>query len=80
MSMRLYTTQIIAALLAAVCIVIAFIAAGAALVSGFFMLLAVAALGWIAWSAMRRVLARNRSKSVVRASASGDEGAMRPRP
>lgn len=78
--MRLYTTQIIAALLAAVCLVIAFIAAGAALVSGFFMLLAVGALGWIAWSAMRRVLSRNREKAAISAPAASDDGAVQPRP
>lgn len=58
--MRLSVLQVIAALAAAVCVVIAFIAAGAGLISGFFMLLAVAALGFIAWTALRRAMGYDR--------------------
>lgn len=58
--MRLSVIQVIAALFAAVCFVIAFIAAGIAVVSGAFMLLALAALGFIAWSALRRAFGRDR--------------------
>lgn len=58
--MRLSVLQVIAALFAAVCLVIAFIAAGVAVVSGVFMLLAVAALGFIAWTALRRAMDRDR--------------------
>jgi hypothetical protein len=54
--MPLSVIQVVAALGAAVCIVIAFIAAGVSLISGFFMLLAVAALGFIAWTAIRRAM------------------------
>lgn len=53
--MRLRTIQIVAALLAAVAFCLAFMAAGAALLSGLFMLLGLAALGWLAWSLMKQV-------------------------
>ena len=58
--MRLSVIQVIAALFSAVCFIIAFIAAGVAVVSGVFMLLALAALGFIAWTALRRAFARKR--------------------
>ncbi|MBD7941728.1 hypothetical protein [Brevundimonas guildfordensis] len=58
--MRLSVVQVIAALFSAVCFVIAFIAAGVAVVSGAFMLLALAALGFIAFSALRRAFGRDR--------------------
>ena len=61
--MRLSILQVIAALFAVVCLVIAFIATGVAVVSGVFMLLAVAALGFIAWSAVRRALASDRQRA-----------------
>lgn len=60
--MRLSVIQITAGLFAAVCAVIAFIAAGVAVVSGVFMLLAVGALGFIAWTAFRRAYGRDRLK------------------
>lgn len=58
--MRLSVLQLIAAVLAAVCLVIAFVAAGTAVVSGVFMLLSLAALGFIAWSALKRAFGRDR--------------------
>ena len=58
--MRLSVIQVIAALAAAICVIIAFIAAGAGLVSGFFMLLAMAALGFIAWTAIRRAMGQTK--------------------
>ena len=58
--MRLSVLQVIAALFAAVFFVIAFLAAGVAVVSGVFMLLALAALGFIAWTALRRAFGRDR--------------------
>ncbi|MFC5372286.1 hypothetical protein ACFPIF_06985 [Brevundimonas faecalis] len=61
--MRLSSVQLIAALAAAVCLIIAFIAAGVGMISGFFMLLAVAALVFIAWTALRRAFGRSRSQS-----------------
>jgi len=54
--MRFSVIQVIAALTAAVCVVIAFIAAGVGLISAIFSLLAVAALGFIAWTAIRRAM------------------------
>ncbi|MBD3835044.1 MULTISPECIES: hypothetical protein [Brevundimonas] len=58
--MRLSVIQVIAALSAAICVIIAFIAAGAGLISGFFMLLAMAALGFIAWTAIRRAMGQTK--------------------
>ena len=63
--MRLSVIQVVAALAAAVCVVIAFIAAGAGLVSGLFMLLAMLALGFIAWTALRRALGYDRASAPV---------------
>ncbi|MGH7027863.1 hypothetical protein [Brevundimonas sp.] len=54
--MRLSVIHIVASLAAAVCVVIAFIAAGAGLISGLFMLMAFGALGFIAWTALRHAL------------------------
>jgi hypothetical protein len=72
--MRLSVIQVVAALGAAVCIVIAFIAAGIGLISGFFMLLAVAALGFIAWTAIRRAIGYHRDRNAV----SRSSGSMQP--
>ncbi|MGH7018648.1 MAG: hypothetical protein ACREEY_02140 [Brevundimonas sp.] len=58
--MRLSVIQVIAALSAAVCVIIAFIAAGVGLISTVFMLLAVAALGFIAWTAIRRAMGQTK--------------------
>ncbi|WP_292230864.1 hypothetical protein [Brevundimonas sp.] len=58
--MRLQTIQIVAGLAAALAFVLAFMAAGAALVSGLFMLLGLAALGWLAYSLIKTVLKRDR--------------------
>ena len=56
--MRLQTIQIVAGLGAAVAFVLAFMAAGAAMVSGLFMLTGLAAVGWLAYSLIRGVLHR----------------------
>ena len=53
--MRLKTVQIVAALIAAIAFVLAFIAAGVLLVSGLFMALGLAAVAWLAWSLIRQV-------------------------
>ena len=53
--MRAQTTQIIAGLIAAVCFVLAFIAAGMILLSGLFMIGGFIALAWMAWTMIRRV-------------------------
>jgi hypothetical protein len=60
--MQFRTIQIVAGLTAAVAFVLAFMAAGAALVSGLFMLTGLAAIGWLAWSLIKSVLRRD-SKS-----------------
>jgi len=55
--MRLKTIQIIAGLFAAIAFILAFMAAGAAILSALFMGLGLAALGW---SLIRRVQRRGR--------------------
>lgn len=58
--MRLHTVQIVAGLLAALAFILAFLAAGAGLISGLFMLAGFAALAWLTWNTIRRVLRRGR--------------------
>ena len=53
--MRLRTIQVIAALVAAVAFVLAFMAAGVVLVSTLFMAVGLAAVAWLAWSLVNRV-------------------------
>ena len=53
--MRLRTVQVIAALVAAVAFVLAFMAAGVLLISSLFMAVGLAAVAWLAWSLVRRV-------------------------
>jgi ABC-type Mn2+/Zn2+ transport system permease subunit len=53
--MRPRIAQVIAALVAAVCFVLAFVAAGALLVSSLFMLAGLLAVAWLAWTMIRRV-------------------------
>ncbi|WOB78426.1 hypothetical protein [Brevundimonas nasdae] len=57
--MRLRTIQIVAGLAAAVAFVLAFMVAGAALISGVFMLAGLAAVGWLAYSLIKGVLRRD---------------------
>ncbi|NBB65148.1 hypothetical protein GVN18_38470 [Pseudomonas sp. ODNR1LW] len=58
--MKFQTLQIVAGLGAAVAFALAFMAAGAALASGLFMLLGLAAVGWLAYSLIKGVLRRGR--------------------
>lgn len=51
--MRLRTIQVAAALAAAVAFMLAFIATGIFVVSSLFMILGLAAVGWLAWSLVR---------------------------
>jgi hypothetical protein len=53
--MRPRTVQVIAALIAAVAFILAFMAAGVLLVSGLFMMVGLLAVAWLAWSMIRRV-------------------------
>ena len=53
--MRPRTVQVIAALIAAVAFVMAFIAAGALLVSSIFMIVGLLAVGWLALSLVGRI-------------------------
>ncbi|MFN7128521.1 MAG: hypothetical protein ACK4OJ_05595 [Brevundimonas sp.] len=57
--MKFRTIQIVAGLTAAVAFVLAFMAAGAALVSGLFMLLGLAAVAWLAYSLIKSVMRRD---------------------
>ena len=74
--MRLSVIQVVAALAAAVCVVIAFIAAGVGLISSVFMLLAVAALGFIAWTAVRRALGHDQARTAI----GRDSRSVQPKP
>ena len=60
--MPLKTVQIIAALAAAVAFVLAFMAAGVVIVSSLFMVLGLAAVGWLAWSLMKHIRALSRRR------------------
>jgi len=64
--MRLKTVQIIAALVAAIAFVLAFIAAGILLVSGAFMALGLAAVAWLAWSLIRQVRVPGKPATLTR--------------
>ena len=57
--MKFQTLQIVAGLAAAVAFVLAFMAAGAALVSGLFMLIGLAAVAWLAYSLIKGVMRRD---------------------
>ena len=64
--MRLKTVQVIAALVAAVAFVLAFMAAGVFLVSSLFMAVGLAAVAWLAWSLIRQVRGRGRDRTASR--------------
>ena len=64
--MRLRTVQVIAALVAAVAFVLAFMAAGVFLVSSLFMAVGLAAVAWLAWSLIRQVRTRPRDRPASR--------------
>ncbi|WP_372706716.1 hypothetical protein [Brevundimonas sp.] len=53
--MRFKTVQVIAALTAAVAFILAFMSAGIFLVSSLFMAVGLLAVGWLAWSLVRRI-------------------------
>ena len=58
--MRPNAAQIVLALAAAIAFVLAFMAAGAVLLSGLFMVLGLAAIAWLALSLIKGVLHRER--------------------
>lgn len=62
--MRIQTIHIVAVLLAAVAFVIAFIAAGMAIVSFAFALLGAAALAWLVYGIARKALSHRRNRTV----------------
>lgn len=47
--------HIVAALIAAVAFILAFIASGVVIISVVFMVLGLAAVGWLAWSLIRQI-------------------------
>lgn len=70
--MRPRTIQVIAALVAAVAFILAFMAAGAVLVSSLFMLVGLLAVGWLAlnlvgrvklWGSIQQIRERRRKKA-----------------
>lgn len=63
--MRMKTVQVIAALAAAVCFILAFIAAGILILSALFMAAGLAAVAWLAWSLMRQVRERGRNRTAT---------------
>lgn len=67
--MRLKTVQVIAALAAAVAFILAFMAAGIFIVSSLFMVLGLAAIGWLAWSLVRQVRSASRNRPGQRRAA-----------
>ncbi|HEX8472140.1 MAG TPA: hypothetical protein VF633_13600 [Brevundimonas sp.] len=54
--MRIQTVQIVAALIAAIAFVIAFISAGVAVISGMFALVGAASLAWLVYTIAKRML------------------------
>ena len=64
--MRPRTVQVIAALVAAVAFILAFMAAGIVLVSSLFMAMGLAAVAWLAWSLIRQVRTRPRDRPASR--------------
>lgn len=63
--MRIQTVQIVAALIAAIAFTLAFIAAGAFLLSGLFGLIGAAAVAWLAYLVAARWLSRRRHRDVT---------------
>ena len=63
--MRIQTVQVVALLFAAVAFVIAFIAAGVAVVSLLFALLGSAALAWLAYTVARRALTARGAREIT---------------
>ncbi len=70
--MRPRTIQVIAALVAAVAFILAFMAAGAVLASSLFMLVGLLAVGWLAlnlvgrvklWGSIQQIRERRRKKA-----------------
>ena len=58
--MRLHITHFIAALVAAIAFCLAFMTVGVAMVSGLCMVAGLTAVGWLAWSLIRRVRSSDR--------------------
>jgi hypothetical protein len=64
--MRLSLIPLVAALAVAVCVFIAFIATGLGAISDLFILMAVAVVVFLAWSALRRQRSRERARNPMR--------------
>ena len=66
--MRIQTVQIVAALIAAIAFVIAFISAGVAVISGIFALVGAGALAWLVYTIAKRMLLSRGERNVTPAS------------
>lgn len=67
-AMRIQSVQIIAGLLCAVAFVIAFMAAGVAVVSFAFALLGAVALAWLVYSVAKRLLSHREARELTHRS------------
>ena len=63
--MQIQTVQIVTGLLAAIAFVIAFISAGAALISSVFALIGAAALAWLVYGVAKRMLLSRQARDVT---------------
>ena len=63
--MRIHTVQFIVGLLSAIAFVIAFMAAGAAIVSSLFALVGAVLLAWVVYSLARRALTQRAERNVT---------------
>jgi hypothetical protein len=61
--MRLTTGHLIAALVAAVALFLAFVAAGLGLVALVLAVIGSLAVGWLVWSLLRRVMVLSRART-----------------
>ncbi len=69
--MRIQTVQIVAALIAAIAFTLAFIAAGAVLLSLLFGLIGALAVAWLAFTVATRWLSHRRHRNVTPSNSTG---------
>jgi hypothetical protein len=63
--MQIQTVQIVAALLSAIAFIIAFISAGAAVISSVFALIGAAALSWLVYTIAKRMLMHRSARNAT---------------
>ncbi len=66
--MQIQTVQIVTGLLAAIAFVIAFISAGAAVISSVFALIGASALAWLVYTIAKRMLLHRSERNASRAA------------